>query len=257
MNGSDTIRDVAISETEVLIELRNASLKYPVGSLNQMSIKTAFLSPLANNSEYMPKEFEALKSVSLTVKRGDRLGIIGHNGAGKSTILRAIAGIYPLHSGQVLVNGEIQSLFDIGVGFDPEESGRNNIYHRGYLLGYTRRDIEEIEQEVIEFSGVGEFIDMPVKTFSTGMQVRLAFAVSTALGGSILLIDEVLSAGDAEFALKAHARMKKLIDNASCLVLVSHDMGAIKTICNRALLLDDGNIAAIGDVDDVISKYLG
>lgn len=241
---------------KVLIDMRNAVLRYPLTPLLGGSIKTRVLSLFRDHGGTTPEFFEALRGVSLQVCEGDRLGIIGRNGAGKSTILRAMAGVYPLHSGCIHLHDEIRSLFDIGLGFEMEETGRANIYYRGYLLGYPHEVIREMEAEIIAFAGLEEFIDMPLKTYSTGMQVRLAFAVSTAMGGSILLIDEILAAGDADFAQKAQARMMELIENASCIVFVSHDLEAVKRLCNRAIWIDEGKIRCEGDPEEVVAAYL-
>jgi len=240
----------------ILIEVKDAVLRYPLSPLMRGSIKTSFLSAFSKKSEPQPEYFEAMSGVSLTIREGDRLGIIGRNGAGKSTVLRAIAGVYPLQSGSVALSGDIRSIFDLGVGFELEESGRNNIYYRGYLLGYSHDAIRELEREIIDFAGLEEFIDMPLKAYSSGMQVRLAFSVSTALGGSILLIDEVLGAGDAEFAEKARARMIELIDQAACILFVSHDLNAVKNLCTRAIWIDHGMIKADGAPDVIISAYV-
>jgi len=242
--------------SDVLIEMRDVVSRFPLAPLTRGSIKTSFLSSFSKRQDPQPEFFEALSGVSLTVRKGERLGIIGCNGAGKSTILRTIAGIYPLHSGTISLNGRIRSIFDLGVGFEKEESGRRNIYYRGYLLGYEHGEITEIEQDIIAFAGLEEFIDMPLKAYSAGMQIRLAFAVSTAMGGSILLIDEVLAAGDAEFAVKAHARMLELIEHAACIIFVSHDLNAVKNLCTRALWIDHGLIKADGAPDDVIESYM-
>ena len=243
-------------DQNILIEMQNAVLRYPLTKLSQGSIKTTFLSPFRNTHDIQPEFFEALSGISLTVRKGERLGILGRNGAGKSTILRAIAGIYPLHSGSISLSGELRSIFDLGIGFEMEESGRRNIYYRGYLLGYPHNKIKEIEQDIISFAGLEEFIDMPLKTYSAGMQIRLAFAVSTAMGGNILLIDEVLAAGDVEFSEKAYNRMIELIEKAACLIFVSHDLNAIKNLCTRAIWIEHGTIQAEGEPESLIDKYL-
>ena len=244
-------------EDDVLINVRDAVLHYPLTPLSQGSIKTSFLSGFRKQDANQPEFYEALSGVSLTVRKGDRLGIIGRNGAGKSTILRAIAGIYPLHSGSIVLNGEIRSIFDLGVGFEMEETGRSNIYYRGYLLGYPYEKIREIEEEIISFAGLHEFIDRPLKTYSAGMQIRLAFAVSTAMGGDILLVDEVLAAGDADFSEKAYKRMMELIEQAACLIFVSHDLQAIEKICNEVMWIEQGKVRITGQSTEVIREYLG
>ena len=238
-----------------IIELKGAVLRYPLGSFTRKSIKTAVLSRPEPSVGAERTFVEALSNVSFTVGRGERVGIIGRNGAGKSTVLRAIAGIYPLAAGSVTVKGRIRGLYDLSVGFELEEPGRRNIYYRGFLLGYSRSEIDRLEDEIIEFADIGDFIDLPMKAYSAGMSIRLAFAISTVLGGDALLIDEVLAAGDAEFAGKAAARMRELIDRAACMVLVSHDLAAIREICNRAIWLDHGQVVEDGPVHTVVDNY--
>ncbi len=239
----------------VIIEVKNAVLRYPMGRLAGTSIKTVFLKGKAEAQVPQRTYVEALSNVSFNVVRGERLGIIGRNGAGKSTILRAIAGIFPLATGSVHVSGRVRGLYDLTTGFEPEETGRRNILYRGYLLGYSQNQISELLQEIIDFSELGPFIDVPLKAYSSGMTIRLAFAISTVLGGDTLLIDEILAAGDAGFAMKAKARMLDLIHMANCLVFVSHDMNAIREICSRVIWLDQGCIREDGLPDVVIANY--
>ena len=253
--GVDLRNDSKMS-VDIVISVENAVLSYPVRALTPTSIKSFLLSPFGARPDSLPEFFEVLRGISFQVRRGERVGIVGHNGAGKSTLLRAIAGIYPLQSGSIRVNGEVRGLYDLGAGFEVEDTGRENIYLRGHLLGYTREEVADMEEEIIRFAGLEGFIDMPLRTYSAGMQVRLAFAISTAMGGGVLLIDEVLAAGDAEFAEKARARMCELIDTAQCMVLVSHDMGAVTSLCTRVLWIDQGRIQADGEPEEVVNEYL-
>lgn len=239
---------------EALIEMTDAVLRYPLTPLLRHSIKAALLTPLS----VLPRAdyFEALRRVTLTVRKGERLGVIGRNGAGKSTLLRAIAGIFPLESGSITVRGRIRGLYDLGTGFEFEETGRRNIYYRGFLLGYSREQIVELESAIIDFAGIGDFIDMPMRVYSAGMVVRLAFSISTSVGGDLLLLDEIIGAGDAEFASKARTRMEQLIEDAACVVLVSHDLQSIRQLCDRVVLLNKGQIQSEGKPADVIESYL-
>ncbi|MGI9356959.1 MAG: ABC transporter ATP-binding protein [Rhizobiaceae bacterium] len=239
-----------------MIKVQNVVLHYPLSPLFRGSIKeTLFSLTLGRRPNGSPEFIEALKSLSLSVKSGERVGVIGRNGAGKTSLLRMIAGVYPPTSGSIRVHGRIRSLFDLMLGFEPEDNGRENIRHRGYLLGYTKQEIMELEDEIIDFAGLRESIDLPLKTYSAGMNVRLAFSISTALGGDIVLIDEVFAAGDAEFQVRAQERMRDIIKTSACMILVSHDLETISENCTRVLWLDNGGILADGKPGDVIDAY--
>ena len=201
-------------------------------------------------------DVHALRGVTLTIAEGERLGVIGPNGAGKTTLLRAIAGVYPLADGSIKIRGTVRSLFEINLGFEIEATGRENIMYRGLLLGESPAAIRARERQIVEFADVGEFIDYPVKAYSAGMLVRLAFAVSTAFGAEILLIDEVISAGDHHFMVKARRRMADLITGARILVLVSHDLAAVRELCTRAVWLERGQIVADGSPQEVVERYV-
>ncbi|ENR05778.1 hypothetical protein H721_00540 [Brucella ovis IntaBari-2006-46-332] len=186
------------------ITLSNVHLHYAASAFKERSVKTlvnALLS-MRRSAGANIEDIHALKGISVDIARGERVALIGHNGAGKSTFLKTIAGLYPISSGTLKVTGTVRSLFDIGLGFEPDATGRENILYRGLLLGLTPRFMREIEDEIIEFADLGDFIDYPIKTYSAGMQVRLAFAISTAVDGDILLLDEVIGAGDAAFMTK-------------------------------------------------------
>jgi ABC-type polysaccharide/polyol phosphate transport system ATPase subunit len=197
----------------------------------------------------------ALRGVSLRVERGERLGIIGANGAGKTTLLKTVSGIYPPTSGHVRVDGELACLFELATGFEMEANGWENIRTRGLLLGLSRAEIRARSAEIAEFSDLGAALDRPVKTYSAGMFVRLAFAVSTAIAPDVLLLDEIIGAGDMQFQEKAKQRLDRLISKASLLLLVSHEMRAIRRLCSRAVWLEKGRVQADGPVDDVIAAY--
>lgn len=237
-----------------LIQLEAVSVRYPVEPLVQKSLKD-LASLVFYRRRTRARFVEALRELSLTFQSGQRIGIIGANGAGKSTLLRTIAGIYPVESGRLTVNGRVNALFDLGVGFEVSDTGRHNIYLRGYLLGLTKKEIQFIEDDIIDFSGLGQFIDLPLKSYSSGMQVRLAFAISTAVESEILLIDEVIGAGDAEFHLRARSRLQGMIAKSKCMILVSHDLNTIREFCNVGLWLDSGKLKFMGPTHEAIERY--
>jgi lipopolysaccharide transport system ATP-binding protein len=237
------------------IELMNVGLTFRVRRLGRVSLKDALVKSMLRQSVNPIIEVRALQNVNLTVQRGERLGIIGHNGAGKSTMLRMLAGVYPPTSGERRVTGRISSLFDISLGFDMDSNGWDNIAFRGYFQGETPKTIRDKTGEIAEFSELGDALNMPLRYYSAGMSVRLAFAIATAVEPEILLIDEVLSAGDAAFQVKACERMSRLIEQADAIVMVSHDLSAIHRSCNRTAWLDGGRIRRIGSTAAVVAEY--
>jgi len=210
---------------------------------------------IAKNSEGRV-EVRALKSITLSIKDGDRVGIVGGNGAGKSTMLRVLSGVYAPSKGTIESSGKIGSLIDISLGIDPELTGRENIYIRGALLGLTKSEINSEIDKIIHFSEMSEFIDMPVRTYSTGMHMRLAFSVSTAVHSEILLMDEWLSVGDEKFQHKATLRINELIAATKILIVASHSPKLIETTCNKVIWMDSGEIVMQGGADVVLSSYL-
>lgn len=198
----------------------------------------------------------AIKDMNLEIKEGERVTIIGHNGAGKSTFLKMISGIYPPTSGTLQVQGRISSMFELATGFEMEQSGFDNIYLRGLMLGESPKQIKEKMREIAEFSELGEFLNMPVKYYSSGMFVRLAFSVSTAIKPEILLLDEVVGAGDAAFIAKANKRMKELMASSRIMVLVTHSMKDAVELGNRCIWLERGRIVMDGDPEKVTKEYL-
>ncbi len=198
----------------------------------------------------------ALRGINLTLARGDRVGIIGPNGAGKSTMLKLLAGVYEPTAGRRLVTGRISSLFDLMLGFEPEASGWENIRYRGYLQGETPRTLRSKMDAIAEFTELGKFLDMPVRYYSAGMLVRLAFSIATTIEPEILLVDEVLSVGDMSFQEKARRRMREMMDRAEMIVVVSHDLEAIARMCEIGVWLDQGQIRQVGPIDDVVHAYV-
>jgi ABC-type polysaccharide/polyol phosphate transport system ATPase subunit len=195
---------------------------------------------------------EALNGVSLELEQGARVGLMGHNGAGKTTLLRVMAGIYPPNSGEIHTTGRVTSLLDIGLGINPNASGRENIYLRSLYMGKSRKETDLVIDDIAEFAELGPFLSMPVRTYSAGMQTRLLFAISTAFQADILLLDEGIGAGDAEFAERARKRLKQYIDKAGILVLASHDTGLLNTFCRDIIKMEAGKIIEIGPIQDIL-----
>lgn len=239
------------------IRLENVHLSYASVAFKERSVKTLLRNLLRpRNARPNVSDIHALRGITLTIRPGERVGLIGHNGAGKSTFLKMIAGLYPISHGRSEVVGTVRSLFDISLGFEPDATGRENILYRGLLLGLPPKYMRSIEEEIVKFADLGDFIDYPVKTYSTGMQVRLAFAVSTAVGGDILLLDEVIGAGDATFIKKAKRRIFDLVDQSEVMILASHDFSTLKSICSRAIVFDHGCVVFDGNCADAVDFYL-
>lgn len=202
-------------------------------------------------------DFPALHPLDLEVEKGDTLGVVGPNGGGKSTLLQLLAGIIPPTTGKVSRKGRTAALLELGAGFNPEFSGRENVYINGEIMGLSRREIEASIPSIERFAGIGEFIERPVKTYSTGMHVRLAFATAIHVDPEILIVDEALAVGDAVFANRCIRKFEELRERGVTVVLVSHDLGLVKQLCNRAIFLMDGRVQAAGDPSDVINRYVG
>lgn len=239
------------------VKLKNLNLHYSSSAFKNNSIKSLLSSVFKNDKGKNPvdEDFHALRGINLELNAGDRLALIGHNGAGKSTLLKTIAGLYPISSGDREVVGKVRSLFELNLGFESEATGRENIYYRGLLLGKSPKEIRAMELSIIEFSDLGAFIDYPIKTYSAGMLVRLAFSISTSIKGEILLLDEVVGAGDAAFAAKAKARITELIESSKIMVLASHDNTILKELCNKAVVMESGKITYSGSVNESVEFY--
>jgi ABC-2 type transport system ATP-binding protein/lipopolysaccharide transport system ATP-binding protein len=199
--------------------------------------------------------FSALDGVSLEVRQREVIGIIGHNGAGKSTLLKLIARVLMPTEGRVTVRGRVAPLLELGAGFDREMTGRENIFLNGAVLGFRHADIEERFDRIVDFAGVREFIDLPLRTYSSGMVARLGFAVATDVPPGILIVDEVLSVGDAEFSKKASARIRELHDQSEAVLMVSHNLALMREMCHRVAWLHHGHLMAVGDPDEVADRY--
>lgn len=243
------------------IDLKNVSVEFPVYNVNARSFKKQFLR-LATGGAVVEDAHErnhvvvnALKDISFSLQDGDRVGLIGHNGSGKSTLLRLLAKIYEPSRGNLKMEGNISPMLNIVYGIENEFTGNENIGIRGTLLGLTRKQIKEKMNEIADFSGLGDYLSMPLRTYSSGMFVRLAFAISTSIKPDILLIDEVFGAGDADFYEKARQRMVTLLQQSSIVVMASHSDGLIKEFCNKGLLLEGGHIKYFGGVEESLALY--
>ncbi len=231
------------------IKVDNLTIKYR--SLTGMSIQKNFFQKHTKRTEYT-----AIDHLSFEVEKGEIFGLVGRNGSGKSTLLRAVGGMLAPDGGSVDLYGQSVSLLAIGVGFKPEMTGRENIYIAGLLLGFGQREIKEKEQEIIDFSELEEFIDMPVRTYSSGMYSRLGFAITASLETDILLIDEVLSVGDERFQKKSYKKMQQLImDQEKTVVICSHNRSVLHGLCSRILWMEKGKMVEMGDADTVLSDY--
>lgn len=197
----------------------------------------------------------ALDDISFSLQPGDRLGLLGHNGSGKTTLLRVLSGVFDPTVGTVVTHGTVMPLMNISEGISPDATGLEAIRIRGYLLGLTNLQIENLTRDVIEFCELGEFIELPVRTYSSGMMIRLAFAIATAMTSDVLLMDEVIGAGDAAFIDRAEVRLREFVERASIMVVASHSDVIIRQWCNRAMLLEHGKMIALGDVEDVLRLY--
>ena len=242
--------------TKPLIKLSKLEMVYPPATGHFKSALHQLTNLVIRDKTYKAKAAPAgLGSVSIEIHCGEKVGLIGHNGAGKTTLLKVLAGIYEPTNGEMVIQGEVKALFDLSLGFEPDASGRANIRYRGLLLGLTPNVISALTDEIIEFADLGTSIDHPVKTYSAGMLVRLAFAITTATRAEILLLDEVVAAGDAPFLKKARDRLDSLVKSASILVLATHDTAALRTLCSRGVVLEAGEIAYDGPIDKALSYY--
>jgi len=259
-----------MSSEEIVIDVRNLSKRYEIYNTPRDRLKQLVLPHLHQTlnrasvalkiSKYrIPpsyfREFWALQDVSFQIRRGETFGIIGRNGSGKSTLLQILAGTLAQTSGEVSVKGRIAALLELGGGFDPEFSGRENVFLNGRILGLTQKEIEARYDQIVEFADIGEFIDQPVKTYSSGMFVRLAFAVQAHIDASIVIIDEALAVGDVFFRQKCYARLEQLRNSGAAILLVSHSMPEIEQYCERAILLDHGTQRFIGSSSDAAKHY--
>lgn len=243
--------------TEPIIEIEKVSKKYLIGHRESyISLRDQIVDAVSFKKREKKEEFWALKDINMTIERGQNVGIIGKNGAGKSTLLKILSQITPPTHGKITMRGRVASLLEVGTGFNPELTGRENIYLNGAILGMTRKEISRKFDEIVAFSEVEKFLDTPVKRYSSGMYVRLAFAVAAHLEPEILIVDEVLAVGDAEFQKKCLGKMSEVGKNGRTVIFVSHNMGAIANLCSKVLVLDHGKEIFFGDTQAGITKYI-
>ena len=240
-------------EKKVMIEVNDVHMKFNLASEKLDSFKEYLIKTLKREVTY--EEFWALKGVSFQVEKGDALGLIGLNGSGKSTMLKVIAGVLKPTKGTVSVNGSVAPLIELGAGFDADLTARENVFLNGAILGHPRQEMEKYYDDIVEFSELGNFMDVPVKNFSSGMVARLAFAIATIGTPDILIVDEALSVGDFRFQQKCEQRIQRMIDQGSTILFVSHSIGQVESLCNKIVWLDHGHIKMSGDVKTVCEDY--
>lgn len=238
-----------------MIKADNISVKYLMTYDRVKSIKEYLVQLVKGKIHY--EEFWALRDISFEVKRGEVLGIIGHNGAGKSTLLKVISGILKPTSGTVQVNGVVVPMLELGSGFDFDLTGRENIFLNGSILGYSEKFLKEKYDEIVEFSELGQFIDVPLRNYSSGMVMRLAFSIATVVQPDILIVDEILAVGDADFQEKSKKRMLELMGGGTTVLFVSHSLDQIREMCDKVIWLDHGQMKMIGDTQEVCDAYNG
>lgn len=240
---------------EPIIEIKDVSMRFRMANDRINSIKEYTIAKLRGKLHY--NEFEALSHVSFEVQRGEVIGIIGHNGAGKSTILKVISGILKPTEGSVVVRGNVAPMLELGSGFDMDMTGRENIYLNGAILGYSEEYLKSKYDEIVAFSEIGQFIDVPLRNYSSGMIARLAFSVATVVVPEVLIVDEVLSVGDAAFQEKSRARMMELMSGGTTVLLVSHNHTQIREMCGRVVWLEQGKLKLFGETEEVCNAYMG
>lgn len=246
-----------ILKKDIVIKLDNVTMNFNLAQEQFSGLKDLFI--MFTKGKLKFNKFSALKNVSLEISRGESWGLIGENGCGKSTLLKVISGIYRPSSGSVTVNGSIAPLIELGAGFDLELTARENIFLNGAVLGYSKEFIRQHFQEIVDFAELGDFLDLPIKNFSSGMIARLGFSIATVVKADILVIDEILAVGDAAFQEKCHKRMQEIMSGGTTVLFVSHDAEQVRKMCNKAVWIKNGEIKFTGDDDracDVYKNYL-
>lgn len=238
---------------DAIIEVNDVSMRFRMANDRISSIKEYAIAKLTGKLEY--SEFEALKHVSFDVKRGEVVGLIGHNGAGKSTMLKIISGILKPTEGSVVVRGNVAPMLELGSGFDMDMTGRENIFLNGAILGYSKEFLENKYDEIVDFSEIPQFMDMPLRNYSSGMIARLAFSIATVVVPEILIVDEVLSVGDADFQEKSRRRMMDLMSGGTTVLFVSHSITQIREMCTRVVWLEHGIVQKFGDTAEICEMY--
>lgn len=236
-----------------MIEIKNLTMEYRIQRENIKSIKEYIVNLLKRKVNY--NYFKAVDDISFTIEKGEVCGIIGKNGAGKSTLLKIISGVIPATGGSIKINGKIAPLLELGAGFDTDLTARENIYLNGAVLGYSKKFLDEKYDEIVEFSELKDFMDQQVRTFSTGMMMRLAFSIATLVEPEILIVDEILSVGDAHFSNKSINKMKNMMSGGTTVLMVSHSLKQIKELCNRVIWIEKGKVKMDGNPLDVCEQY--
>lgn len=239
--------------SNTMIEVNDVSMRFRMNTDRIMSLKEFVTASLSGKMKY--SEFTALNHVSFTVRKGETVGLIGHNGAGKSTMLKVISGILQPSEGSVITRGNIVPMLELGSGFDMELSGRENIFLNGAILGYSEEFLREKYDEIVEFSELGDFIEMPIRNYSSGMMARLAFSVAAEVQPEILIVDEILSVGDANFQEKSRKRMMEMMSGGTTVLFVSHNMQQVREMCNRVVWLEHGTVQMLGDTQEICDEY--
>ena len=238
-------------QPEIIVD--NVSMKFNLSKEKVDSLKDYIIKSIKKEIKY--NEFWALQNVSFTVEKGDRVGILGLNGAGKSTLLKVIAGVFKPTEGSVTKHGKMVPLLELGAGFDQQYTGKENIYLYGAMLGYSKEFIDEKYDEIVKFSELKDFIDVPIKNYSSGMKSRLGFSIATVVSPKILILDEVLSVGDAKFRKKSEKKVLSMFDSGVTVLFVSHSLAQVQRICNKAMILEKGKLIAYGDIDTISKQY--
>jgi ABC-2 type transport system ATP-binding protein len=236
-----------------IIQVNNITVRYKIANDRVSSLKEFVIKKIKKS--ITEKDFLALDNVSFTVKKGDVVGVVGRNGAGKSTLLKVVSGIQKPASGNIVLNGRVVPMLELGAGFDMELSGKENVYLNGAVLGYSKEFLDEKYNDILEFSELGDFINMPVRNYSSGMVARLAFSIASMVNPEILIVDEVLSVGDENFQRKSKNRMIELMSGGSTVLFVSHNIKQIEEICNKAVWLEHGKVVMTGPSDVVCAEY--
>ena len=239
--------------SKTAIEVDNVSMKFNLSREKVDSLKDYIFKTIKREIQY--NEFWALKNVSFSVEKGDRVGILGLNGAGKSTLLKVISGVFKPTEGHVDKHGKMVPLLELGASFDPQYTGKENIYLYGAMLGYTKKFIDSKYDEIVEFSELQKFMDVPVKNYSSGMKSRLGFSIATVVEPKILILDEVLSVGDAKFRKKSEKKIMSMFDSGVTVLFVSHSLEQVQRLCNKAMILEKGKLIAYGDIDPISEQY--
>jgi len=238
-----------------MIILKNVSMKFNLGVEKDNSLKMIFINLFTPKKKKKKDYFWALKDIDFRINKGDVVGIIGANGAGKSTLLKVVSGVYKPTTGTVEVNGKISPMIELGAGFDGELTARENIYLNGAILGYSKEFLEQKFDEIVEFSELKDFLDVPVKNFSSGMVSKLAFSISTIVDPEVLIVDEILSVGDIKFQEKSKNKMMSMIEGGTTVLYVSHSIDSIKELCSKVIWLDHGKIVKMGDTKEICDEY--